>query len=185
MTMHYLDNPQRYGLITRALHWSMALVLGWQFLTSLVRLLMKESALDEFMWGTHRAAGVLLMLMIVLRLLWALFNLKQRPVSLGQAAKLGHLALYGLMLGVPFLALLRHYGSGRELTVFGLQLMPGFSGAKIEWLMQPGNLLHGWAGWLLLGLILGHVLMVFVHRRHGEDVMPRMLGNRLDPNERI
>jgi cytochrome b561 len=176
MTTQYLDNPERYGLITRALHWSMALVLGWQFLTTVVRVLMEESALDEFMWGTHRAAGVLLMLMVVLRLLWALFNLKQRPASLGMAAKLGHLALYGLMLGVPFFALLRQYGSGRELTVFGLQLMPGFSGEKIEWLMLPANLFHGWAGWLMLVLIVGHALMVMVHRRQGQDILPRMLG---------
>lgn len=176
MTSIYTDTPQRYGLISRTLHWTMALVLGWQFLTALVRVLLEESALDEFMWGTHKAAGVLLMLLILLRLGWALYNRQQRPASVSRAARLGHLALYGLMLLLPFFALLRQYGSGRELTVFGLQLMPGFTGEKIEWLMLPANLFHGWGGWLLLVLIIGHVLMTFVHRRQGQDVLPRMLG---------
>jgi cytochrome b561 len=51
----------------------------------------------------------------------------------------GHVALYGLMFCVPLFALLRQYGSGRELVVFGMQLMPGFSGEKIEWLLQRGG----------------------------------------------
>lgn len=176
MTRQYADTAQRYGLISRMLHWAMALLLGWQFLTALVRVLLEESALDEFMWGTHKAIGVLLMLLILLRLGWALYNRQQRPPSVSRAARLGHGVLYLLMLGIPFFALLRQYGSGRELTVFGLQLMPGFAGDKIEWLMLPANLFHAWAGWLLLVLIIGHVLMTFVHRRQGQDVLPRMLG---------
>lgn len=176
MPSTYLDNPQRYGLISRALHWMMALILGWQFLTALAHVLLEDSALDEFMWGTHKAAGVLLMLLILLRLGWALYNRRQRPPSVSRAARAGHVLLYLLMLGIPFFALLRQYGSGRELTVFGLQLMPGFAGDEIEWLMLPANLFHAWAGWLLLVLIIGHVLMVFVHRRQGQDVLPRMLG---------
>jgi cytochrome b561 len=176
MTSHYADNALRYGLVSRTLHWSMALLLGWQFLTALVRVLMEESALDEFMWGTHKAVGVLLMLLIVLRLGWALYNRQQRPAVVSRAARLGHLAVYGLMLLLPMFALLRQYGSGRELRVFCLQLMPGFAGEKIEWLMLPANLFHGWGGWLLLVLISGHVLMTLIHRRQGQDVLPRMLG---------
>jgi cytochrome b561 len=176
MASNYSDNSLRYGFISRALHWSMALILGWQFLTTVVRVLLEESALDEFMWGTHKAAGVVLMLLILLRVGWALHSRKRRPASLGLAASLGHIALYGLMFCVPLFALLRQYGSGRELSVFGLQLMPGFAGEKIEWLMLPANLFHGWGGWLLLLLIAGHVLMTFAHRRQGQDILPRMLG---------
>jgi cytochrome b561 len=74
MTSHYSDNPQRYGLVSRTLHWAMALLLGWQFLTALVRVLMEESALDEFMWGTHKAVGVVLMSLLVLIIGWELYN---------------------------------------------------------------------------------------------------------------
>ncbi|MEH6499351.1 MAG: cytochrome b [Pseudoalteromonas distincta] len=175
------DSSQRYGAVSRALHWAMALVLGWQFFTTLVRILMEDSTLDEFTWGTHRAAGVLLMLLIVLRVIWALINRHRRPASLSLAARLGHLGMYLLMLLVPTLALLRQYGSGRELNVYGLQLMSGFEGERIDWMMAPANLLHGWLGWTLLAMIVGHIGMTLYHRRHpAQNVLPRMTGKLND-----
>ncbi|WP_022960875.1 cytochrome b [Halopseudomonas pelagia] len=175
------DSQQRYGLVSRALHWGMAALLAWQFFTTVVRVLLEDSALDEFAWGTHKTVGTLLMALIVLRLLWALANRLERPPSLNRMALLGHMALYALMLVVPTFALLRQYGSGRELTVLGWQLMPGFDG-KLEWMMTPANLLHGWLGWILLAMIVGHVAMTFYHRRSAtqEDVLPRMVGKLRD-----
>lgn len=170
------DSAQQYGLVSRALHWAMAALLGWQFLTTLVRFFMEDSSLDQFTWGTHRATGVLLMLLVVIRVIWALRSRSSRPHSLNLPARLGHLALYALMLVVPLVALMRQYGSGRELNVFGTTLMAG-DGVKIEWLMAPANLLHGNLGWLLLALIVGHVGMAFMHRRQGDvDVLGRMIG---------
>ena len=171
------DSAQHYGLVSRILHWGMAALLGWQFFTTLVHLLLAESSLDEFAWATHKPTGVLLMALVLVRLLWALANRSRRPASLNAMARLGHLALYALMLLVPLLALLRQYGSGRQFSVFGIELMAGFSGPKTEWLMAPANLLHGNLGWLLLALILGHAAMALVHRRQGEaDVLGRMIG---------
>lgn len=172
------DSAERYGLVSRVLHWAMAALLGWQFFTTLVRVLMEDSDLDKFAWGTHRAVGVTLMGLIVIRLAWSWFSRKQRPASLSLAARLGHLGLYALMLVVPMVALMRQYGSGRELNVFGVSLMPGFDGEKIEWLMAPASLLHGNLGWLLLAMIIGHAAMAFIHRRQagGVDVLARMVG---------
>lgn len=175
------DSTYRYGLISRGLHWGMALLLGWQFFTTTVRVLMEDSALDEFTWGTHKAAGTLLMTLILLRVIWALINYRQRPPALSMAARLGHWVLYALMLIIPLLALLRQYGSGREFAVFGLQLMSGFEG-EIEALTAPGNLLHGWLGWTLLAMIIGHIGMTLYHRRNAteQDVLPRMAGKLND-----
>jgi cytochrome b561 len=49
LTSHYSDNAQHYGLVSRILHWSMAQLLGWQFFTTLVTVLIEESPPDEFM----------------------------------------------------------------------------------------------------------------------------------------
>lgn len=171
------DSAQRYGLVTRILHWGMAALLGWQFLTVLAHSLLEDSAFDKFAWGTHKATGLLLMILIVVRVIWALKSSALRPASLNLPARLGHLALYALMFVVPLFALMRQYGSGREFVAFGFTVMPGFSTAKIEWLLAPANLLHGNLGWLLLVLVIGHVAMAFVHRRQGgEDVLARMIG---------
>ncbi len=84
------------------------------------------------------------------------------------------------MVVIPLLALLRQYGSGRAFSPFGLPLVPGFEGEGIEWLMLPANLFHGWFGWLLLAMIVGHILMAFFHRRRAQDddVIARIWGKR-------
>ncbi|HEY1026566.1 MAG TPA: cytochrome b [Pseudomonas sp.] len=171
------DSTQRYGTVTRWLHWGMAVLLGWQFVTVLASAFLEDSALDKFAWGTHKATGLLLMVLVVIRLLWALYNRGRRPASVSALARYGHLALYGLLFVIPFIALLRQYGSGREFVAFGMTIMPGFSDGKIEWMIAPASLLHGNLGWLLLFMVIGHALMAFVHRRQGgEDVLARMIG---------
>lgn len=170
------DNNSRYGSVSRALHWAMALVIFWQMLTACARTLLKDTPLDQFMWSTHKPLGLVLFLLIIVRIVWALMNLAHRPSSINVAAKLGHIALYGLMIAVPLLGLLRQYGSGRAFDAFGIAVFKGFEGARISWMVEPGNLLHGWLGWALLVLIIGHIFMVFWHRRSkgSVDVLPRM-----------
>lgn len=174
--MQVYDSAERYGSLSRSLHWGMVVLLLYQFMTAVVRVLAEDSALDQLLWSGHKPAGVLLMVLIVLRVLWALGNCHRRPPSVNGYARAGHIVLYGLMLVIPALALLRQYASGRAFEAFGLPLMPGFAGDKIEWLMAPGNWLHGELGWLLLVLIAGHVFMAIAHRRRSgdEDVLQRM-----------
>lgn len=178
--MQLQDSMDRYGTVSRLLHWGMALLLAWQFATAGARVFFEDSALDEFLWATHKPLGLLLIVLVIIRAAWSLFNAGHRPRSLNVMAKLGHLALYALVIVVPLLALFRQYGSGRTFTPFGLPLMSGFEGDEIEWMITPANTLHGWLGWLLLALIVGHILMTILHRRRpeDEDVMARMLGKR-------
>ena len=107
------DSTSKYGLITRVLHWGMALLFAWQFTSALAHMLFEDTAIDEFFWGSHKPVGLVLMVLIIIRALWGLLNLKRRPPADSMAARLGHLALYVLMLVVPAVALFRQYGSGR------------------------------------------------------------------------
>jgi cytochrome b561 len=177
------DDGLRYGLVTRLLHWGMALMFAWQFTGMALRMALGRQPLVAFFVGTHGAIGATLMALAALRALWGLYNLKHRPPQehglLGLAARLGHLALYGLMLLVPLLALLRAHGSGRGLTVFGLPIVPGAS-EKVDWMVNAGNAAHGLLAWCLLGLVAGHIAMVIIHRHvWKDDVLHRMAGSRV------
>lgn len=164
-----------YGRVSRLLHWGMAALFGVQFITAIAHFAFPDTALEAAVWGTHKPLGALLMLLIVLRLVWAVVDRTRRPASVNLAASLGHLALYALMVAVPLVALLRQYGSGRAFAPFGIPLMPGFEG-EIEWMTAVGGIFHGLLGWVLLALIVGHVGMALLHRRMaGEDVLVRML----------
>ncbi len=170
------DNQHRYGSVSRILHWGMALLLAWQFLSAGAHLLLDDTAVEAFFWPTHKPLGFALFVLIVLRAAWALRHLRVRPPSVNRLATAGHVTLYLLVLVVPALALLRQYGSGRAFEPFGIPLMPGFEGERIDWMMAPGNLLHSWLGWLLLVLVAGHVFMAIWHRRRPDqpDVLERM-----------
>lgn len=168
------DNSDRYGRVTRVLHWAMAILLLWQFLSAGAHLLLEDTAIEKFFWATHKPLGALLFLLAVIRGVWGLINLAQRPRSISIPAKLGHLGLYALMIVVPGLALLRQYGSGRAFEAFGIPIFAGFEGDRISWMTDLGNMLHSSLGWVLLVMVLGHTFMVFWHRKGSSNVLPRM-----------
>ena len=51
------DSPKRYGSFTRLLHWSMALLLIWQFLSALAHYGFEDTAFESFFWPTHKPLG--------------------------------------------------------------------------------------------------------------------------------
>lgn len=166
MAIESRDTPERYGWVSRALHWGMAALFAWQFFGVALDKLAEHSALAEFFGGTHSRVGFLLFVLVAVRLVWALVNRAHRPSHgtglLGMAARVGHGALYALMVVVPALAILRSYGSGRGLNWLGVQLIPA-TGVRVEGLMDPARALHGPLAWTLLVLIAGHVAMAIFH----------------------
>jgi cytochrome b561 len=177
------DRPQGYGRVSRTLHWLMAALFAVQFLSAILRFIDRDMALSKTVWGVHYTLGFSLLVLVALRAIWGVMNLRTRPPHghglIGLASLGGHLALYALMIFVPAIGLLRVYGGGRGFEVFGFQIFQ--PGARNEALMAPGHLLHGPAGWALLALVAGHILMVFVHKYlWREDILGRMTRGRQD-----
>lgn len=180
MGIGWRDNGLTYGKITRLLHWSMAAIFAWQFLGMGLKLALGRTPIVSFFVGTHASLGLVLMFLAVLRAIWGLLNLRNRPMQeaglIGTAAHLGHLALYALILCVPLLAILRAYGSQRGAGFFGVPVIPG-APEKVEWMVTLGNSAHGLLAWTLLALVAGHIGMVVVHRHvWKDDVLAKMAG---------
>lgn len=179
---HAFDSPDGYGLISRSLHWLMVVLFSWQFITAILRVFAKDTAIYDLVWSTHSQLGFALFLLVLVRGLWGLLNLSMRPHRsgvLGGLAGLGHLVIYALMFAVPALALLRSYGNGRVFSFLGLQVFES-TGIQDAALTAPANAVHGLLGWLLLAAIIGHVLMVFVHHFAMRDnTLGLMTGRRL------
>ena len=174
------DTSTYYGRVSRVLHWGMALLILWQFLSAGSHFLLDDTAIEAFFWPTHKPVGFLILVLMVIRLLWALMNLTKRPAAISLLAKLGHISLYLLLLAIPSVALLRQYGSGRSFEPFGIPVFSGFDGEKIKWMTDLGSDFHSILGWILLALIVGHIVMARWHRKSQshENVIPRMWGKR-------
>ena len=174
------DTSRRYGTITRLFHWAVALLLFWQLGGMIMKNILGRVPLMKFWVGTHASIGVLLFAIIALRALWALRQRHRRPGYhpgfIGGAARAGHILLYTLMLVVPGLAILRMAGSGKGITLFGVQLSAP-TGQEIAWMTAPANAVHGLLAWTLLALIVGHIAMVMIHRFWWrDDIASRMVG---------
>ncbi|QIW14886.1 hypothetical protein A4G20_00050 [Pasteurellaceae bacterium RH1A] len=166
-----LDNRQKYGTVSRFLHWSMALCFGFMLYTGLAG----EETFKALM-PYHKSVGTILMGLLVIRIIWAIANRKNRPPAGNIMVTLGHLALYVLMIAVPVIALIRQYGGARgPLEVFGVNVMDG-AAEKIDWMVNLGGLLHGELAWALFALVGGHIVMAIYHQIKGEKIINRMAG---------
>lgn len=178
--VQWRDSEQRYGVISRALHWGMATLILWQFIGMGLRLMLGRTPLVSFFVGSHSLVGTTLWLLILTRIIWALVNRARRPGHgaglMALAAKAGHGALYGLMLAVPSAALIRAWGSERAFTPWGISVFPARD-QEIAWAVNLGDLLHGELAWLMAVMILGHIAMVALHERLWRDgTLRKMVG---------
>lgn len=179
----WMDSPERYGLVSRTLHWIMACLLIWQFGIILSWRLFGPSDLLKTITSLgpyHGTVGLLTIMFVVIRIAWALVNQKCRPPReagwTGRAALFGHVSLYTLMFIIPALALLRAYGNGKGWQQWGVQIVPAM-GEEIQWFIAPANTLHGLLSWLLCILIAGHIVMALHHRFIRRDrILDRMVG---------
>ena len=172
------DNLHHYGTISRVLHWLMALGFGFMLFTSLSLTFAGEAEWTNGFRNYHKIMGYFLMILVIVRVLWTLFNSGKRPPAHSTAAHLGHLALYAVMIAVPLVGLLRQYGAARgALTIGDITLLPA-APERVDWLVKLGSQWHNLLAWTLFALAAGHIVMVIVHRIKGDDVLPRMLGNK-------
>lgn len=168
--------PAVYDAFTRALHWLTVAGFAGILTTIVLWIVFEDADWAMNLYGVHKSFGFLTLLVIVLRIVWAVVNRANRPQPDSKAAAAGHGVLYLLMLAVPVIGMIRQYGGGRgPLKVFGIEVMQG-SPEKIEWMANLGNMLHGNLGWLLFAVVAGHIAMVVVHRVQGKDVLFRMTG---------
>jgi len=176
------DTPNGYGLVSRYLHWLMAILFVWQFTSTILRFFVKDVPIYNFIWPTHSQVGFALLLLVLVRGVWGLLNLSKRPHKAGVSGKLaglGHLIIYGLMFAVPALALLRTYGNGRGFSFLGMEIFAK-TGVQDAALTTPGNAAHGLLGWVLLAVIVGHVVMALVHHFALRDnTLRHMTGHRV------
>ena len=172
-----MDSKERYGKVTRTLHWAMAFFIGWQFLKFFDRIADGEHWVGENLVSWHSSVGAMILLLVILRVIWALKQKDNRPdndPAVASLAKAGHRLLYAGMILLPITGMLYIKGLGYPIKAFGIQLFTG-SGAETAWMIALGGL-HSPIAWTLLIISVGHIGMALVHHFVKRDgVLQRML----------
>lgn len=158
------DSKARYGSITRFFHWSMAILVSWQFLKFFDRINDGEHWVGETLVPWHISIGSLLLVLIVLRLGWAVKEKGNRPEHesiIGVLAKIGHGLLYAALVLMPVTGICYMVGNGYGLSAFNFEIIA--KSEEVSWLINIGNL-HSYIAWGLLFLVAGHIGMAFIHQ---------------------
>jgi len=124
----------------------------------------------------HVSIGALLLVLVIIRLLWAISQRDQRPMpesDLATAVKVSHRLLYTGLVLMPITGIMAMLGGGHGIKVFGLQLVA--KGEEIGWAEILGSL-HSPLIMALTILIVGHIGMaLFHHFIKADDTLRRML----------
>lgn len=181
-TLH--NDETSYGQVSKWLHWGMAL-----FLIVLISIGTYMTGLEDTdpqrmqIIGMHKSFGVIFMQLAILRLIWSRVS---RPPQLPEALESWEIflsraitvALYVLMLAIPFSGYAMTNFAGFPVSPFGLVELPLLFAKNIE-MAKLAKEAHGILVYLLLLAVFLHIAGAMKHRfldGADVDVLPRMTG---------
>lgn len=173
----------RYGPVAILLHWLTALLVLINWLLPHLAEFMARSQAPRII-ALHRSVGVTVLVLVLLRAAWRWVSppppLPGGTVQLLRiASKLGHAALYLLMIAVPVLGILFTWAGGRTLQVWGAVDFPPPAWIDPD-LHDRLRSLHETCANAILWLVGLHVLAVLMHHYVFQDrLLDRMLPARL------
>jgi cytochrome b561 len=165
-------SPQRYHPVMIILHWLMALVILFAAVTALILDDMPDKAMKAQMTNLHFVLGISVIGLLVLRSLTRLAT-QSPPLPADthphvvKAARFGHLGLYALMLGVPFIGVLTAFFRGKGVDFGFFEIVSPFEANR-----STGRFfkeIHEFLAYLFFAGIGGHVLFALWHQLIAKD----------------
>ncbi len=160
--------PARYGRIAQLLHWATAALVLVAFLYGPGGPEARVYALPrDFDRHLHETLGSTVLLLVVLRVIWRLFDRRPEPAPvsrwMGLAAILVQIALYLLLFAVPLSAVLGAWLEGHPLAYLGgLSIRAPF--AASHELGATIATIHTWLGNAILWVAGFHALAALYHQ---------------------
>ena len=182
-----LQPAARYSGVAMLLHWVLGLALIGLFCVGLYMTELPFSPQRLKLYNWHKWAGITLLALSVLRLLW---RLTHRPPALPHAVEDAmpawqraahhgtHHLLYGLFFAVPLLGWAYSSAAGFPIVLYGQFPLPDFIGADkaLAELIKPWHAASAWALAALAGL---HIAAALKHQIIDRDgLISRMLPGR-------
>ena len=185
--MRWRNHERGWGLVTRILHWGLALIVIGMWLVGQYMTGLPDTALQQKfeLYQLHKSFGVIVFALALLRLSWRLANpVPAFPPAMPRlervAARASHALFYVFLLAMPIAGFLTAASSplGIPTVVFGLVPLPHPIGpdARLEAVFKW---VHSTAAIGLAVLLAVHVAAALKHQfLDRDDVLRRMLVDR-------
>lgn len=165
--MNLKNTRERWGGVSQALHWLVALLILLQGPLGIVMVALPNSPDKIRLYALHKSIGLTILALAMLRLGWRLYAGAPAPLAdvpgwQQAAARFSHRLLYVLLFAIPLSGWLFNSIAGFPLQWFGLFNLPAIAGADPALREFTGNL-HLWLFWLLVAVTLVHVAAAIQH----------------------
>lgn len=174
------NTTERFGLITRALHWGMAALIVALLALGLWLSSMQPGLSTIQLYGLHKTLGLTVLALVILRVIWHRISPPPGPLALGwqvRAARLGHLALYILLLVIPLSGWIGSSATGIDTVFADRWVVPAIAPVSETW-ETAAFAVHDIATKLLMALLVIHVLAALHHQLAGQGTLTRMLRGK-------
>ncbi|MFY9514169.1 MAG: cytochrome b [Rubrivivax sp.] len=174
--------PHRYSSPAIALHWLLAVMIFGALGVGLWMTGLPFSPTRLKLYNWHKWAGVAILVLSALRLLWRLGHRPPpalpMPAWQARAAQAAHGLLYLLFFAVPLAGWAYSSAAGFPIVWFGVLPLPDFVAPDREF-AETLKALHRWLAYSLAAVVAVHVLGALKHQFIDHDgLLARMLPAR-------
>jgi cytochrome b561 len=173
---------ERYSGIAIALHWLLALAIVGAFIVGVYMSDLPVSPQRLKLYNWHKWAGICILALSALRLLWRLTHRPPADVAMPEwqrrSAHAVHILLYLLFFAVPLAGWAYSSAAGFPVVVFGVLPLPDFVAPSKE-LAEAIKPLHKILAFTMAALVLAHVAAALKHHFvDGDGLLSRMRPGR-------
>lgn len=173
---------ERYSGIAIALHWLLALAILGAFIVGVYMSDLPVSPQRLKLYNWHKWAGICILALSGLRLLWRLTHRPPADVAMPEwqrrSAHAVHILLYLLFFAVPLAGWAYSSAAGFPVVVFGVLPLPDFVAPSKE-LAEAIKPLHKILAFTMAALVLAHVAAALKHHFvDGDGLLSRMRPGR-------
>jgi cytochrome b561 len=175
------NSPDGFGLVSRVIHWLMALLILVLLALGLRIASMEPGLSNLWLYGLHKTLGLTALGLVLLRIFWHLISPPPGPQATGGMRlfiRFWHWTLYALMIATPIAGWAGSSASGID-TVFAESFVVPPLVAANETSEFVWFILHEIFAKTLLGMVIVHMLAALQREMAGDGTLTRMLKGRV------
>jgi cytochrome b561 len=181
--MEFKNSESRYGVVSKLLHWGIALLILVQFYLVYWKnwvLPDKSSIANFYINGLHKPIGMVVLLLAIFAVTWHVNSRKpgyplHMPKWEKHSAIFVQSVLYLTLFAMPISGLIMSTAAGHPPSFFGLFQFPQFI-SKNETIARFFFDIHQITSYIIIALVITHIAAALKHHFiDHDDILKRML----------
>lgn len=179
--MGFKNTPQKFGFLTKFLHWTIFLLFVLEFFLMYRREYFPDGSPEKSLYMMlHKSFGICVLLLALLMIISRQIGTRPAmPATMSHfeilSAKAMHFVLYLVMLSQPITGIAMSFLAGYPVSFFKLFDLPNYL-EKNEGLAKIFDTVHVWSSYAIIALVAMHAIAGLHHHFiRKDDVLRRML----------